>query len=229
MDTHILPCYFQKMLQVTANIEYTLSNTPCQACELPHTTKRTKAAGQVPNFRTINSFRLRRLEHLPGLFTQIVYLCGSLGLIGFEYLTIDGQKIEANDSFREEQKSEAGKEGVRKNKAGIGKTAEQRGKRSVTRREENTPRKRRGRQLQELESFQKELKQLEDEDARLNMTDRDTKVMRHKDGTGTPGHTHQSAVDDAYGVIAPVQTTLMERLPGRSAAAGISVDSEIQK
>jgi transposase len=38
------------------------------------------AAGQVPNFRTINSFRLRHLERLPGLFTQIVYLCETLGL-----------------------------------------------------------------------------------------------------------------------------------------------------
>jgi hypothetical protein len=29
-----------------------------------------------------------------------VYLCGTLGLIGFEHLAIDGQKIEADASFR---------------------------------------------------------------------------------------------------------------------------------
>ena len=32
------------------------------------------AAGQVPNFRTINSFRLRHIGRLIGLFTQIVML-----------------------------------------------------------------------------------------------------------------------------------------------------------
>jgi transposase len=48
-------------------------------------------AVQVPNFRTINSFRLRHLERLSGLLTQIVYLCAGLGLIDFEHLAIDGQ------------------------------------------------------------------------------------------------------------------------------------------
>jgi len=47
----------------------------------------------------------------------------------------------------------------------------------------NKRKKRLEKQLKELESFQKELEQLEDEDARLNMTDRDATVMRRKDGT----------------------------------------------
>ena len=40
------------------------------------------AAGQVPNFRRINSFRLRHLENLPNLFAQIVMLCKELDMIG---------------------------------------------------------------------------------------------------------------------------------------------------
>jgi transposase len=51
------------------------------------------SAGQVPNFRTVNAFRLRHLEQLPQLFAQIVFLCVRLGMVGFEHLSVDGQKI----------------------------------------------------------------------------------------------------------------------------------------
>jgi len=49
------------------------------------------AAGQVPNFRTINAFRLRHLKDLPNLFAQIVMLCKELNMIGFEHLAVDGE------------------------------------------------------------------------------------------------------------------------------------------
>jgi len=165
------------------------------------------AAGQVPNFRTINSFRLRHLERLPGLFTQIVYLCGSLGLIGFEHLAIDGQKIEANASFRRSKNLKQVKKEYEKTKKGLEKLLGEEINEAVPAEKKDTRKKRLEKQLKELESFQKELEELEDEDARVNMTDRDAKVMRHKDGSSTPGYTHQSAVDDAYGVVTAVQTT----------------------
>jgi transposase len=165
------------------------------------------AAGQVPNFRTINSFRLRHLERLPGLFTQIVYLCGTLGLIGFEHLAIDGQKIEANASFRRSKNLKQVKKEYEKTKQGLEKLLSKEVSEAFPQEKKAKRTKHLEKQLKELESFQKELEQLEDEDARLNMTDRDAKVMRHKDGTSTPSYTHQSAVDDAYGVVTAVQTT----------------------
>ncbi len=58
------------------------------------------AAGQVPNFRTINDFRLRHLKDLPGLFTQIVFLCNKLDMLNFEHMAVDGQKIQANASYK---------------------------------------------------------------------------------------------------------------------------------
>ncbi len=54
---------------------------------------------QVPDFRTINRFRLRVCSQLPKLFTQIVMLCVELGLVDFNYLAVDGQKIQANAKF----------------------------------------------------------------------------------------------------------------------------------
>lgn len=165
------------------------------------------AAGQVPNFRTINSFRLRHLGRLSGLFTQIVYLCGTLGLIGFEHLAIDGQKIEANASFRRSKNLKQVKKEYEKVKRGLEKLLRKEVHEAFPEQKKDTRKRRLEKQIEELESFQKELEQLEDEDARLNMTDRDAKVMRHKDGSSTPSYTHQSAVDDAYGVVTAVHTT----------------------
>jgi len=165
------------------------------------------AAGQVPNFRTINSFRLRHLERLPGLFAQIVYLCGTLGLIGFEHLAIDGQKIEANASFRRSKNLKQVKKEYARMKQGLEKLLTKEISEAFPQEKKLQRKERLEKQLDELASFQKELEELDDEDARLNMTDRDAKVMRHKDGTSTPSYTHQSAVDDAYGVVTAVQTT----------------------
>ena len=48
-----------------------------------------------PDHRTINLFRLRFPDEIPEIFTQIIMLCNELGLIGFENLSIDGQKLKA--------------------------------------------------------------------------------------------------------------------------------------
>jgi transposase len=116
-----------------------------------------------------------------------VYLCGTLGLIGFEHLAIDGQKIEANASFRRSKNLKQVKKEYARVKQGLEKLLTK--------------------EISEAFPEVKKLEELDDEDARLNMTDRDAKVMRHKDGTSTPSYTHQSAVDDAYGVVTAVQTT----------------------
>ena len=58
------------------------------------------SAGQIPNYRTINSYRNRHIKNLPDLFTQIVLLCTELDLVGFDYLVIDGETIKANANFQ---------------------------------------------------------------------------------------------------------------------------------
>ena len=79
------------------------------------------AAGQVPNFRTINIFRLRHLHCLGALFAQIVLLCRRLGMIGFEHLAVDGQKIQANANFRKSRNLKGLKSEYEKVKAGLEK------------------------------------------------------------------------------------------------------------
>ena len=40
--------------------------------------------------------------------------------------------------------------------------------------------------LEKLSEFQKQLEELNDEEKRLNMSDEDAAVMKHKDGTSKP-------------------------------------------
>ena len=165
------------------------------------------AAGQVPNFRTINSFRLRHIGRLIGLFTQIVMLCKRLGMIGFGHLAIDGEKIHANANFKKSKNLKGLKAEYEKVKEGIEKLLSKEVNEFFA--EETKEKRIRGlsTKLEQLAGFQKELEALGDEEKRLNMTDADAPVMRHKDGTSKPSYTHQSAADEKYGVVTAVQTT----------------------
>jgi transposase len=56
------------------------------------------AAGQTPDFRTINEFRRRHGAALAGLFEQVLRLCRQAGLGKLGRVAIDGTKIKANAS-----------------------------------------------------------------------------------------------------------------------------------
>jgi transposase len=128
-------------------------------------------------------------------------------MVGFEHLAIDGQKIQANASYRKSKSLEQLEKEYAKVRAGLAKLLEK----EVT---EDFPQevkeKRLGR-LEEkadgLEELREKLKALEDRKARLNMTDEDALMMRHKDGTSVPSYNHQSASDGLCGVVCAVQTT----------------------
>lgn len=165
------------------------------------------AAGQVPNFRTINAFRLRHLPRLAALFTEIVLLCRGLGMIGFEHLAIDGQKIQGNANFRKSRNLKGLRKEYEKVKAGLDKLLSQEvneyvSKETVDKRAATLKKK-----LEALSDFQEQLESLKDEEKRVNMSDGDAAVMKHKDGTKKPSYNHQSAVDGSYGVTTVVRTS----------------------
>lgn len=53
---------------------------------------------QMPDFRTINKFRLRHLKALGGLFVQVLALCRQAGLVRLGHVALDGSKFKANAS-----------------------------------------------------------------------------------------------------------------------------------
>jgi transposase len=53
---------------------------------------------QMPDFRTVNKFRLRHLGALGGLFVQVLALCRRAGLVRLGHVALDGSKFKANAS-----------------------------------------------------------------------------------------------------------------------------------
>lgn len=58
------------------------------------------AAGVRPDFRTINTFRLRHGQALADLFVQSVRLCQTAGMVSLGHVAVDGTKLSANASKR---------------------------------------------------------------------------------------------------------------------------------
>lgn len=161
---------------------------------------------QVPDFRTLNNFRTRHIEQLPRLFAHIVHLCKRLGMIDFEYLAIDGQKIQADASYTRSKTKKRLRYSMKKVTKGMRKLLE----REVS---EDFPQELKEKRLAELARQEKLLQGLEelleglqDENANVNMTDAEAKVMRHKDGRSLPSYNHQSAVDGKHGVTCAVKS-----------------------
>ena len=58
------------------------------------------AGGNQPDFRTVNTFRLRHAEALADLFVQSVRLCQRAGMVSLGHVAVDGTKIAASASKR---------------------------------------------------------------------------------------------------------------------------------
>ena len=59
---------------------------------------RVLAAGNAPDFRTINEFRRRHLAALSGLFRQVLELAQRAGVVTLTHVALDGTKVQANAS-----------------------------------------------------------------------------------------------------------------------------------
>lgn len=165
------------------------------------------AGGQIPDFRTLNNFRVRHKDELPDLFVQIVALTKKLGMISFKNLAVDGQKIHANANFRKSYDKKRLKKNYERIKNGMEKLLSKEISEGFTD-------EMRQKRLAKLEEQQKDLDevcdvldQLKDEKAHVNSTDTDAATMKHKDGRSLPSYNHQCAVDEKYGVTVSVKTT----------------------
>jgi transposase len=168
---------------------------------------------QVPDFRTLNNFRVRHMARLPELFSQIVLLCGALGMVDFKHLGIDGQKIAACSHFRNNVARARAQRQLKRVKRGMEKLLNEEPNDYATEEQLGNRRETLKRKKEKLEAALKELESLEDEQASVNLTDKDAKIMSHKDGRIVPSYNHQSAVDGKYGITCAVQTTQNTDMP----------------
>lgn len=183
------------------------------------------AAGNKPDFRTLNRFRLRHLPALAGLFQQVLILCEKKGLVKLRHVAIDGTKLKGNAS-----KHSAMSYGrMKQEEARIGAEIDQwfRDCERVDAEEDELygPDKRgdempkelqtaEGRRkaikkaMAELESEAKEAGQKEPkEKAQRNFTDGESRIMKGSEGAFIQGYNGQAAVDASSQVIVAATLT----------------------
>ena len=152
-------------------------------------------------FRTINNFRLRHLEDLSNLFTQIVVLCKELDMIGFENLAIDGEKIHANASYRKSKNLKGIRKEYKKIKEGMEKLLVKETNEYFSESNKSKRVKILGKKLKKVDKLKTVLEKIGAEEKRINMVDSEAPVMKHKDGRSLPSYNHQTARDEKCGVV----------------------------
>ncbi len=158
------------------------------------------AAMQKPDFHTICRFRSTHLDFIREIFSQIVMLCKEMGLIGSS-ISIDGTKVKANASSKQSKNSDAIEKEIDK----ILRESIETDEREDEMYGDSTPYKMPEELVDKkyrLEKIKAAKKKMDEEKLKkINITDPDAKIMKHKDGSLKPSYNCQVAVDEKEQII----------------------------
>jgi len=169
---------------------------------------------EVVNYHTLSDFRVEKKKEADELFTQLLAVLSSEGLVNLGQVTLDGTKIQAQASGKsfhrektlqehlqlaqqrvkelEEEDSEERRQGVAK--------AQARARREKQERLELA--------LQELEKVREQKKEEEDKkEARVSSSDPEARIMKQSGGGFAPSYNTQISTDTAHGIIVDVEVT----------------------
>ncbi len=159
------------------------------------------AAMQHPDFRTICRFRSTHLDSIKTVFSHVVTVCKEMGMLGVGKISLDGTKIKANASVKQSKNADALEKEIDK----ILKESIEIDKAEDEMYGDSTPYempKELVDKTKRLEKIKAAKKKLEEEKLeKINVTDNDAKIMKHKDGSLKPSYNGQIAVDDKEQVI----------------------------
>jgi hypothetical protein len=127
-------------------------------------------------------------------------------MIDFKYLAVDGQKIQANASFKKTVNKERFVKNYKRLKEGITKLLEKEITEEFTEEIKDKRISRLSKQVKEYEEMKDILESFTKENESMNFTDLEAKNMKHKDRRILPSYNHQSAVDGKYGITLSVNT-----------------------
>jgi transposase len=145
------------------------------------------AAMQEPDFHTICRFRSTHLNTIKEIFSQVVTFCKEMDLIGSS-VSIDGTKVKANASSRQSKSSDAIEKEIDKilrESIEIDELEDEIYGDSTPYRipEKLVDKKYR---LEKIKAAKKKLD--EEKIKKVNITDLDAKIMKHKDGSKKPSY-----------------------------------------
>jgi transposase len=168
---------------------------------------------EVVNHHSLSDFRVAHKGELEGLFTQMLGVLSSEGLITLERVMHDGTKIKAcasGKSFRRGGRLRAHLEKAREQV----RLMEEAGEEEVAprlaearRRAAREHRERMEQAMQELSRLQEAKDGEEREKVRVSMTDPEARIMKQSDGGFAPSYNAQISTDAAHGVIVGVGLT----------------------
>ena len=168
------------------------------------------------NAHTLSDYRVRHGEALRELFTQVLAVLSSEGVLQLERVSHDGTKIQANASGKRFRGQKKMKVHLQIARAQLREVEEQ--ERSPEA-EPTRERKRRHheRQVANLERALKELQEIEEEDKKtksrrkkerqVSETDPESRFMQHADGAVRPSYNVQVSVDWPHNFVADVEVT----------------------
>jgi transposase len=158
------------------------------------------AAMQKPDFHTICRFRSTHLNAIKEIFSQVVTFCKEMDLIGSS-ISIDGTKVKANASSRQSKSSDAIEKEIDKilrESIEIDELEDEIYGDSTPYQipEELVDKKYR---LEKIKAAKKKLD--EEKLKKVNITENDARIMKHKDGSKKPSYNCQVAVDEKEQII----------------------------
>lgn len=169
---------------------------------------------EVVNYHTLADFRVEHEKALDELFTQLLGVLSSEGLIGLENVVLDGTKVKASasgKSFHREKTLRAHLAAARQRVQEMGDPRqEEAGSRALARQRAVAREK-----VEKLEQALEEMKKVqaapearaEKSEQRVSETDPEARNMKQGDGGYAPSHNVQMATDAAHGIIVGAHVT----------------------
>lgn len=169
---------------------------------------------EVVNYHTLSDFRVQKKEAADELFTQLLAVLSSEGLVNLEQVTLDGTKIQAQasgKSFRREktlrEHLELARQRVKELEEDEGEGVSQR----MLKAQQRARREKQERLEAALEELEKVREQKPDEEAkreaRASSSDPEARVMKLSNGGFAPSYNTQISTDTAQGIIVDVKVT----------------------
>jgi transposase len=166
------------------------------------------SAMQEPDFRTICNFRSEHAQEIPMIFVEVIRLCAQLGMVSLGHIAFDGAKLKANASIKQTRDEKGLAQEKARIEAEIKDMLERSGQ--IDEIEDNFYGERDGSEMpKELINRQKRLKKLSEAKAlleaekleKVNLTDKDSRLMKDKKKVIEPCYNGQLAVDEKEQVI----------------------------
>lgn len=171
----------------------------------------------TPDHSTIAAFVSKSPERIEQLFTEIVYECDALGLIGGNTFAIDGTKLSSNASKEWSGTTDDFTRKYKKIRKAIRYLLNMHREEDTTGVTDETLREKEEKQIAKLRTIAKKFKQAMDQVddkvgangkiKKTNLTDPDSASMMSGAGGATQGYMALAAVDDKHQVIAAADIT----------------------